>query len=119
MKITKETKPIHYTIYGNGDGISDHIRGRVYDLTTEDGWISLIECLENQEEKIKRLTILNNHKRDEISSRVLALQEVADKYLNKEIMFKNDVDPNDAVQQVLHELLNTTFKIDCKECKWL
>ena len=48
-------KDTQFTIYGDCKGISDHIRGRVYDLTTEDGWISLIECLENQEKRIKEL----------------------------------------------------------------
>lgn len=111
-------KGMNFTVYGDYKGISDHINGRVYDLTTEDGYISLIECLENQQEKIKRLTILNNHKREEITERVLALQEVADKYINEEL-FKNDVNPNAAVQQVLHELLNTTFEVDCKKCEYL
>ena len=107
----KDYKP--FDIYGDAKGIRDHIRGRVYDLTVEDGWISLIELLENQEEQIERLRILNNCKREEITERVLALQEIDKKY-KEEVFFKNDVNPNAAVRQVLDEIMNTTIEIDSK-----
>ena len=74
----------------------------------------LINILNGYERKIERLETLNEHKREEINARIKVLNEVCNKYLNKEIMFKNDVDPNDAVQQVVKEILNTNFEFSVK-----
>lgn len=74
----------------------------------------LINFLNSQERKIDRLETLNEHKKEEIKARVEVLNEVCNKYLNKEIMFKNDVDPNDAVQEVVKEILGTTFEVSVK-----
>ncbi len=65
------------------------------------------EQLREENEKLKqenkRLKEILKIKRNEIIKRVLALQEITDKYTN-EVLFKNNVNPNDAVKQVLEIL---------------
>lgn len=61
---------------------------------------------EKLKQENKRLKEILKIKRKEIINRVLALQEITDKYTN-EILFKNNVNPNDAVKQVLKEILSS------------
>lgn len=69
----------------------------------------IVDLLNKFVEENERLKTLLEIKRKENQNRVLALQEITDKYTN-EVLFKNNVNPNDAVKQVLKEILSSKVK---------
>lgn len=68
-----------------------------------------IKCLKEENEqlkqKIKRWKNLYELKDAEVTARVDTLNRVCNYYLN-EIGFKSDTDPNEAVKEVINEILN-------------
>lgn len=69
------------------------------------------ELLNEQEQKIQRWKNLYELKDAEVTARVDSLNKVCNYYLN-EVLFKSDVDPNKAVQEVINEILNTEVEND-------
>jgi len=90
-------------LIGNGD-----FKFHVWEHPDDVG--KVVDLLNSKERKIERLEQLNEHKKKEIQARVKALNEVCDKYF-KEVTFKNDVNPNEAVQIVIKEILETHFEV--------
>lgn len=75
-------------------------------MDNDDEKDKILEENEKLKQENKRLKEILKIKRKEIIKRVLALQEITDKYTN-EVLFKNNVNPNDAVKQVLKEILSS------------
>ena len=71
--------------------------------------IDLLDLLNEQEQKIQRWKTLYEIKDKEVTARVDALNEVCEYYLT-EAQFKADVDPNEAVHEVINRILNTEVK---------
>lgn len=88
---------------------NENLQFRIWENEEDTG--DLINLLNDQERKIERLERLNELKKEEIQARVDVLNKICNKYLNKEVMFKNDVDPNEAVQIVIKEILETHFEV--------
>ena len=84
--------------------------GTLIDIETRDTYdyvsevLPLLNELENEKTRYETLA---KHRRTEIIRRVATLQNIVAQYTSGEILFKNDVNPNTAVKQVLEKLLNT------------
>ena len=62
--------------------------------------------LNEQEQEIQRWKTLYEIKDKEVTARVDTLNRVCNYYLT-EVQFKADTDPNEAVKEVINEILNT------------
>ena len=83
-----------YDNYIESDTINDKLNA-LYDENQQ---------LKISNEKYKRLTEIKEKK---IKNRIFTINKIAKmlKYLDGDIMFKDDVNPNDAVKEVLEEIL--------------
>ena len=68
-------------------------------------WNDVVDLLNEQEQKIQRWKNLYELKDAEVTARVDALNRVCNYYLT-ETRFKGDTDPNEAVKEVINEILN-------------
>ena len=66
----------------------------------------ICERLNEQEQKIQRWKTLYEIKDKEVTARVDGLNKVCNYYLT-EVQFKAETDPNEAVKEVINEILNT------------
>ena len=64
---------------------------------------------ERLKQKIQRWKTLYEIKDNEVTARVDALNKVCE-YYTSEVLFKSDTDPNQAVKEVINEILNTEVK---------
>ena len=71
----------------------------------------LNELNEENVKQCERWKKLYELKDAEVTARVDGLNKVCNYYLN-EVLFKSDVDPNKAVQEVINEILNTEVEND-------
>lgn len=69
----------------------------------------LEDLLNEQEQKIQRWKKLYEIKDAEVTARVDGLNKVCEYYLT-EAQFKAETDPNQAVKEVINEILNTEVK---------
>ena len=118
----------HIDILDNGKPImgvinDDNIQDIINLLNAQDGKIQSLEC-ENEmlskqkkelimernlfQQKKNRYSRLYDLKQVEVNARVNSLNKVCDYYL-KEVHFKEDVNPNDAVKEVVNKIRNTNI----------
>ena len=89
--------------------VTDVETGNVYHYGSMSNFLGLIRLLNEQEQKIQRWKNLYELKDAEVTARVDALNEVCE-YYTSEVLFKSDVDPNEAVKEVINRILNTEVK---------
>ena len=82
----------------------------VYEDGEELSTIDVVDLLNEQEQKIQRWKNLYEIKDAEVTARVDALNKVCE-YYTSEVLFKSDVDPNKAVQEVINRILNTEVEM--------
>ena len=74
-------------------------------------WVGeVVDKLNKQDEEMQRWKNLYKLKDAEVTARVDALNKVCEYYLT-EAQFKSDTDPNDAVKEVINEILNTEVEM--------
>lgn len=87
---------------------------RIIDIEAigDNGVFDLKDCckiMNEQEQKLQRWKNLYEIKDAEVTARVNGLNKVCEYYLT-EAQFKADTDPNQAVKEVINEILNTEVK---------
>lgn len=100
--------------------LSDNLTGDWYNInpyeiadTCNELWEQVVKLREENEQlkqKIQRWKTLYEIKDKEVTARVDALNKVCE-YYTSEVLFKSDVDPNKAVQEVINEILNTEVEM--------
>lgn len=88
---------------GKLEYVQDNVTGEKITVT------ELEDLLNEQEQKIQRWKKLYEIKDAEVTARVDGLNKVCEYYLT-EAQFKADTDPNQAVKEVINEILNTEVK---------
>lgn len=79
-------------------------------INLNENWNTIVDLLNEQEQKIQRWKKLYEIKDAEVTARVDALNKVCE-YYTSEVLFKSDTNPNQAVKEVINAILNTEVEM--------